>query len=108
MRLLSEKGHSVRLINMRMLKPIDEKVILKAARETNLLVTVEDHFKTGGLYSIVSELLVGEQVTVPVLPLALEDRWFKPALLNDVIHFEGFTGTQIADKISSVYNHWPD
>jgi transketolase len=34
-----------------------------------------------------------------VLPLALVDRWFKPALLPDVLKYEGFTGSQIADSI---------
>jgi transketolase len=90
---------SVRLINVRMPKPIDEEVILKAARETRLLVTVEDHFLTGGLYSIVSELFLKHQVTCNVLPFALEHRWFKPALLSDVLQYEGFTGKQIAEKI---------
>jgi transketolase len=34
-----------------------------------------------------------------VLPIALEQRWFKPALLDRVLEYEGFTGKQIADKI---------
>ncbi len=98
--ILQAAGHSVRLLNMRMLKPVDEVAILQAARETRLLVTIEDHFLTGGLYSIVSEILVREQTLVPVLPLALAERWFKPALLDEVLAHEGFTGAQIAAKIT--------
>jgi transketolase len=97
--ILEAEGISVRLVNLRMLKPIDEAAILQAAAETNLLVTIEDHFLTGGLFSIVSETLVRHQVMADVLPLALVDRWFKPALLPDVLKFEGFTGPQIADRI---------
>ena len=34
-----------------------------------------------------------------VLPIALKDSWFKPALLQDVLEYEGFTGKKIADRI---------
>jgi transketolase len=97
--ILESKGKSVRLINLRTVKPIDEAVILKAASETKLLVTVEDHFITGGLYSILGELFLKNRVTAAVLPFALQNKWFKPAVLADVLQYEGFTGEQIADKI---------
>jgi transketolase len=97
--LLAARGVSVRLLNMRTLKPVDETAVLQAARETKLLVTVEDHFVTGGLFSIVSELLVRMGQMTAVLPIALENRWFKPALLDDVLAHEGFTGPQLAQKI---------
>jgi transketolase len=97
--LLEAQGISVRLINLRTVKPIDQEAVLHAAQETRLMVTVEDHFLTGGLFSIVSEILLHHQVTAPILPLALKNRWFRPALLDDVLEYEGFTGTQIAEKI---------
>ncbi|MCB0166700.1 MAG: transketolase [Anaerolineae bacterium] len=99
---LQRQGVSVRLLNMRMLKPVDAEAVLSAAAETRLLVTLEDHFITGGLYSIVCELLVRHQIRRPVLPLALDQRWFKPALLNDVLAYEGFTGPDLADKIKAL------
>ncbi len=97
--LLEEEGLSVGLLNLRTVKPIDEAAIGGAARETRLLVTVEDHFVTGGLFSIVSECLVQRQLSVDVLPIALENRWFQPALLDDVLKSEGFTGDHIAARI---------
>ncbi len=97
--LLEADGLSVRLLNLRMVSPIDETAILKAAQETKLLVTLEDHFLTGGLFSIVSEVLIRHRAMVAVHPIALENRWFKPALLNEVLHYEGFTGPQIAEQI---------
>ena len=54
--ILEAKGKSVRLVNIRMPKPIDESAILNAVKECRLVVTLEDHFLTGGLYSIVAEL----------------------------------------------------
>ncbi len=97
--LLQMAGLSVRLSNLRTVKPLDEDEILCAAQKCRLLVTVEDHFQAGGLYSAVGEKLLRHRVTTPVLPLALDGRWFRPALLNDVLEHEGFTGPQIAVKI---------
>jgi transketolase len=97
--ILEGKRVGVRLVNMRTLKPVDERVILRAARETRLMVTLEDHFLTGGLFSIVAETFARHHVSCRVLPMALEERWFKPALLPDVLAHEGFTGEQIAAKV---------
>ena len=96
---LEKSGVSVRLINLRCLNPIDESAILRAVRETQLIVTVEDHFLSGGLYSILSEILVRNQIIKPVLPIALEHRWFTPGLLPDVLEHEGFTGHQLSSRI---------
>ncbi|MCS6989960.1 MAG: transketolase [Chloroherpetonaceae bacterium] len=97
--ILEAQGKSVRLVNIRMPKPIDEDAVLKAARECKLVVTLEDHFLTGGLYSIVAELCLKHKAVANVLPIALEHKWFKPALLDRVLEYEGFTGKQIAEKI---------
>jgi len=97
--ILRSEGLSVGLINLRSLKPVDERAIIEATRDSALTVTLEDHFQTGGLYSIVAEVLLKHGLTANVLPLALNDRWFKPALLPAVLQHEGFTGKQIAEKI---------
>lgn len=97
-KILKNEGLSVGLVNMRSLKPVDEQAILLAA-ESTLLVTVEDHFLTGGLYSIVAEVLLKHQTTARVIPFALNEKWYKPSLLPNVLQHEGFTGKQIAEKI---------
>ncbi len=102
--LLAAQGISVRLLNLRTVWPVDETAVLAAAHQTKLLVTIEDHFLTGGLFSIVSELLVRRGVRANVLPIALENRWFQPALLDDVLAYEGFTGPQLAQKIQEHYS----
>jgi transketolase len=105
--LLEKEGLSVGLINMRSLKPVDVEAIVEAALGSGFLVTIEDHLRTGGLYSIVAEVLLRHRVgSTEVLPLALEERWFRPGLLGDVLETEGFTAEQIAARIknaNSVY-----
>lgn len=97
--ILESKGYSVRLINIRTPKPIDEKAILKAVEECKLIVTIEDHFIIGGLYTILSEVLLQNRKTANVLPFAFMNKWFKPGLLNDVLEYEGFTAKQISKKV---------
>jgi transketolase len=97
--LLEADEVSVRLLNLRSLKPVDEAAILRAASETGLLVTIEDHFLTGGLFSILSEVLARNRIACDILPIALENRWFRPALLDEVLEYEGFTGPQLASRI---------
>ncbi len=97
--ILEQEGLSVGLINIRTPKPIDSETILRSCRRSSLIITIEDHFITGGLYSIICELLVRNRVMCEVIPFALENKWFKPALLQDVLEYEGFTGPAMADKI---------
>ncbi|MGH9828110.1 MAG: transketolase family protein, partial [Blastocatellia bacterium] len=98
--ILESQGIFTRVINLRTIRPLDEDAILRAARETRLIVTLEDHFLTGGLYSITAELFLRARVLCDVMPVAFEDRWFKPALLHDAIRYEGFAGDQLAERIS--------
>jgi transketolase len=98
-RRLEREGVRVRLLNMRTLRPFDTRALLRAATESRLLVTLEDHLLVGGLFSIVCEALVLHGVRVPVLPIALEERWFKPARLDDVLAYERFDGGAIAERV---------
>jgi transketolase len=106
--LLEKRGISVRLVNVRMPKPVDEEAIVSAARETRLVVTVEDHFRTGGLYSIVAEVLLKHRRAARVLPLALEERWFEPALLPEVLACEGFDAERIAERVERAFREASD
>ncbi len=98
--ILRSEGRTAGVVNMRTLKPIDEDLLRKTCLNDVLIVTLEDHFLTGGLYSILSEFLVKEKTQCNVLPIALENKWFKPALLPDVLEYEGFTPEQIAGRIN--------
>ncbi len=100
--ILKLEGKSVGVINLRTLKPIDKELLKKICKDSFLVVTLEDHFITGGLYSILSEILVEEQIICKVLPISLNNKWFKPVLLPDVLEYEGFTGEAISEKINVV------
>ncbi len=97
--ILESRGLPVRLVNLRTLKPIDEAAVLEAARRCYLVVTLEDHLVTGGLHSIVCELLVRHRVGRRVLALGLDERWFRPALLRDVLAYERLGAADVAARI---------
>jgi transketolase len=97
--ILEASGLSVGMINMRSLKPLDEEPVLRAAAGSLLLVTIEDHLQTGGLYSILAELLLRHRMTAEVLSLSLGEKWFRPGSLPQVLEHEGFTAEKMAARI---------
>ncbi|HVX49793.1 MAG TPA: transketolase C-terminal domain-containing protein [Chitinophagaceae bacterium] len=103
--ILEQHGLSVGLVNMRSLKPIDEPAIISSALNSKVLVTIEDHLQTGGLYTIIAETLLKHKLSASVLPLALQEKWFKPGLLTEVLEHEGFTTEKLAKKINAFYLH---
>ena len=60
---LKEEGVSARVINMASIKPIDKEIIIKAAKETKGIVTVEEHSIIGGLGSAVAEVVTENHPT---------------------------------------------
>ena len=71
-RALREKGLSVRLINMHTIKPIDKDIIIKAAKETGKIITIEEHNIIGGLGEAVAAV-TSENCPVPVYRVGIED-----------------------------------
>lgn len=70
--LLEQKGVSARVLDMYCLKPIDREAVLKAARETRGIMTIEEHTAFGGLGSMVSQIVCAEH-PVRVTSLTLPD-----------------------------------
>jgi transketolase len=84
---LKEAGVSCRVLNMHTIKPLDEEAIIRAARETGHLITVEEHSIYGGLGAAVAETVV-QHHPVPVRIVGIPD---EPA---------------IAGKTAEVFQHY--
>lgn len=100
--LLEAKDLRVRVIHMRTLKPVDEQRIIAELTHSHLVVTLEDHLITGGLYSIVGEVLLRNhpKTHARVLPIALST-WFKPGRIQEVLAHEGLDAVSLAARIQS-------
>jgi transketolase len=97
--MLQQHGLSVSILNMRSLVPFDTDAVLDLARKGTPMVSIEDHFQTGGLYSILAETFLDAGMAAKVLPIALNQKWFKPGLLSEVLRHEGFSPEQLAGRV---------
>ena len=97
--LLRRDGLRVRVVNLRTAKPVDVAAILRAAQDAGIVVTIEDHFETGGVWSIVAEIIARDSVRTRTVSISCGDRWFTPALLPDALSSAGFTAEAIADRV---------
>lgn len=71
---LAKDGIDARVINIHTIKPIDKDILLKAAKETKKIFTVEEHSIIGGLGSAVCDVLC-EYAPVPVYKIGMRDRF---------------------------------
>ncbi len=91
--------------NMRFVKPLDEELVLRLAREHDLLVTVEENTIQGGAGSAVAECLLRHGVMVPLLQLGLPDSFLEQGEPAKMLAACGLDAAGIAASIS---NKQPD
>lgn len=95
--LLKKEGISARVIDMHTIKPLDEELVLKAAKETGCIVTSEEHNILGGLGAAVSEFLSGTCPT-PVVRHGVEDQFGRSGKAPLVMKAYGLTPEGIVEK----------
>ena len=94
--ILKEEGIDARVINIHTIKPIDEEIIMKAAKETGAIVTAEEHYIMGGLGSAVSEVVCAN-APCPVKIIGT-DRYGKSGKPAELFEEYGLTAENIAAK----------
>ncbi len=95
--ILTEEGIDVRLIHLHTIKPIDEDILRKAALETELIVTVENHSIIGGLGGAIAEVL-SESEPVLIKRIGIKDTFGESGSLNDLFYKHGLTAENIAKE----------
>lgn len=98
---LAKEGINARVINIHTIKPIDEELIIKAANETGVIVTAEEHSIIGGLGSAVAEV-VSEKCPVPVLRVGVKDTFGESGKPNELLEKYGLTSNNIVNKVKEV------
>ena len=96
---LAKKGVSVRVLDMYCVKPIDKEAIIKAAKETKLIVTVEEHSAYGGLGSIVAQI-VSANAPVKVINLTLPDAPVITGKSREIFHHYGLDADGIVKTVT--------
>lgn len=94
---LEKEGISARVINIHTIKPLDKDIICKAAKETGVIVTAEEHSIIGGLGSAVAEA-VTECCPVPVVKVGVNDVFGHSGPAVDLLKEFGLSAENIVEK----------
>ena len=96
--MLQKDGIKARVINMHTIKPLDEELVIKAAKETGKIVTIEEHSVIGGLGSAVSDV-VCEKNLAPVHKIGVKDVFGESALAEELLEKHGLDAKGIYQDI---------
>ena len=90
---LQAKGIGARVLDLSWIKPFDKEAVLKAARETGRLLTVEEHSRFGGLGALVTEAI--SERPVPVRILGIPDENVIHGTSPEIFHYYGLDAAGI-------------
>ncbi len=93
---LAEKGINARIINMSTIKPLDEELVLKAAKECGKIITCEEHSVIGGLGEAVCSFL-SETYPAPVKRIGVDDQFGFSGPANEVLKAFGLCAEHIVE-----------
>lgn len=100
---LRENGIACTHVDMRFLAPIDTEVLRLVAEKYERVFTAEDGIERGGLFSAVSEFFAQNNYKIPVIPIAVDNRFVDHGDLPSLYNECGFSAQKIADTIAQSY-----
>ncbi len=98
---LEKEGINIRVVDMHTIKPIDEELIIKCAKQTKRIITIEDHSIIGGLGSAVCEVLC-KSYPKNVTRLGMKDRFGKSGKAEKLLEYFGLTKDGIIKEIKNM------
>lgn len=98
---LKKQGVNIRVVDVSTIKPIDKDRIIKCAKETKKLVSIEDHSVIGGLGSAISEVLTDEY-PVKLERMGIKDSFGKSGKAEELMKYFGLTSDAIVKKFVTI------
>lgn len=98
MEKLKDEGINVRVVDICSIKPIDRDMIVKCAKETKKLVSVEDHSVIGGIGSAIADVLI-EEYPCKLTKIGINDTFGKSGKANDLVKYYGLDSESIIKVI---------
>lgn len=95
---LASEGIKARVINIHTIKPLDKNIVIKAAQETGVIVTAEEHSVIGGLGGAVAET-VTESCPVPVIKVGVNDVFGHSGPAVDLLKEFGLCAENIVARV---------
>ena len=102
-KLLEADGIDARVINIHTIKPLDEDLVVAAAKETGKVVTIEEHSVIGGLGSAVCDALCANHPT-PVYKIGINDTFGESGPAVELIKKYGLDAQSIYEKVKVFVN----
>ncbi|MCU0851345.1 MAG: transketolase family protein [Candidatus Thermoplasmatota archaeon] len=99
---LHKEGLSVRVVDMHTIKPLDEKLVLKCAKNSNAVVTVEEHSVIGGLGGAVSEVLAEQGLSVPFQRIGVQDMFCESGEPDELFDKYGLSTPHIMKTVTKL------
>lgn len=97
---LEKENINIRVVDMHTIKPIDKELIIKCAKETKKLITIEDHSIIGGLGSAISEVLTEEYPT-KLIRMGIKDTFGKSGKAEELTKYYKITKNDIIEEIKN-------
>ncbi len=91
---LEKQGINIRVVDIHTIKPIDKELIIKCAKETKKLVSIEDHNIIGGLGSAISEVLT-EEYPAKLIRMGMKDKFGESGPAKELLRYFGLTSEDI-------------
>jgi transketolase len=98
--ILAGEGIEARVVNMSSIKPIDRELLVKCAKKTGKIVTLEEHQVIGGLGGAVCEVL-SQEYPVPVKIIGVENRFGQSGKPDELLEEYGLDSKSIVDKVKA-------
>lgn len=98
--ILAEEGIKVRVLNIHTIKPLDNEEVIKAAKETGVIITAEEHSIIGGLGSAVCET-VTENCPVPVVRVGVKDTFGESGTPIELLKAYSLTAEDIVKAVKN-------
>jgi transketolase len=99
---LAKEGVSARVIDMHTIKPLDEKLVLRCLRDTNAIVTVEEHSIIGGLGGAVSEVLAENGSSVHFKRIGVQDMFCESGEPEELFDKYGLSTSHIIKTVKKL------
>ena len=99
--MLEHMGVSARVINMHTIKPLDGDILNKAADETRMVFTIEEHQIAGGLGGAVTEFFA-ENHPIRVCRIGMDDRFGESGKASALMHKYGLDAAGIVNRVLEI------
>lgn len=99
---LLKQGINVQVIDMHTIKPLDEKLVIKCAKETGAIITAEEHSIIGGLGGAIAETLAENSLPVRFRRMGIKDRFCESGEPKDLLEKYGLNEKHIVKNVKDL------